>query len=221
VLLFALLCVAGCGAGSSGPQTAVTGQGPTTAQGQTTAQGPSPTSTPAVADSLTGASNQWTVLSPSCQFVQGGYQVTGTSTQGGVCVNTHLAPNQGTVSVTVTINSDSGKLAGMVLRFTGTNTYGCQDCYLFGMVSDGHWVFAEFALGASVVLASGQSSAVKTGLSQPNTLTATFQGSTFTFAINGTTVDQASNSTLKNAGRVGFLVAQGMQATYTNFAYYA
>jgi hypothetical protein len=182
-----------------------------------------PTPTPEFSDSLSQASTHWTVAAPACQFVPSSYQVSGTSTSGGVCLfinGLSLAVGDGTLTASVTITKDAVGFAGLIFRAGDGRTTGCANCYVFGVVSNGTWDFLKFVNGhGPTTIATSGSAAIHTGSGAVNTLTADFRGSHFQFTVNGTTVGQADDASLSGPGGIGVGVYLGMQAVYTNFAY--
>ncbi len=98
--------------------------------------------------------------------------------------------------VSMTINSGSG--GGILLRANGLK----GQYYLFKIDVNGNYTFELYNGSAYALLANGTSSAILTGLSEPNNLAVIADKGTFSLFVNSTYVAGASDKTL-SGGQIG------------------
>lgn len=168
-----------------------------------------PPRTIALQDSLTTKSNthDWAATS-YCFFASDGYHVKSE-------YNCYSAErNFGDATITVTsrqISGDTGMPYGIAFR-ASKGSY-----YWFAVDRKGDWAFFKSVSGTSTTLQDYTfSSAIRTSLSDTNTLIVNATGSHFVFYINGTYI-AAKDDTSLTAGYAGVGVGSG-EAVFSNFS---
>lgn len=161
--------------------------------------------TPTLDDPLTDNSlnNQWATgytdnNNTGCNFVDGSYRVQEAlqrfiRTCFAATTNFHNFVYQ--ISLTIL----SGSAGGILFRGNGAS----GQYYFFWIDTAGNYVFEVYSGNAShTVLARGFSTAILTGLDQPNSLTVIATGGTFSLFVNQTYLAGVSDQAL-NAGQIG------------------
>ena len=166
-----------------------------------TAQNPDPynTGTLAFFDPLQDNSrgNLWPDDGSLCTFSGGAYNVSVTGQGNNLCESS-AAPDLTNLTAEVQMKIVQGDCGGFDIRNDSVGNY-----YIFQVCQDGSYTFA-LSTQQSSPLASGKSSAVKTGLNQANLLAVVANGSSFSLYINHQHVKDVSDSTNTHGG-VGLL----------------
>jgi serine/threonine protein kinase len=191
---------------------------------------------PAYQDPLTSAtsnatqSEQWD-QNDHCTFQGDGYHVTTKASllnPGGSvgCREAGAQYSNATFSVDVTINSGQ---AGGLFFYVSPQTLGSYAGYLFEVDTQGNYQIirsANFSIGSDNVTLqnSTMTPALKTGTGAQNRLQVIARNGTLLFYINGTFVNQQSDSTF-TSGEIAFLADAGQSGqkadvTYSNLAVY-
>jgi VCBS repeat-containing protein len=161
------------------------------------------------ADSLSGAAAQWP-NSTDCGPTSAGYRIAPDI----ICYAPIDALDNGSVTVEVTQSSGpTDQPYGLVVRRASKGNY-----YLFGVDSDGEWVFAMCASSVNSctpVEDFTTNAAIHKGLNTKNTLAIAMAGAHFTFTINGTQVGQVDDISYAS-GLVGLATGDNTVALFQN-----
>jgi serine/threonine protein kinase len=189
---------------------------------------------PAYQDPLTNADNsktqaeQWD-QTDHCKFQGDGYHVLSSSNplnQNGGCRESGTQYSNAAMTVDVTINSGQ---SGGLFFYVSSQALGAYAGYLFEIDTQGNYQIirsSNFSIGGSNVTLqnSTMTSALKTGTGATNKLQVIARNGTLLFYINGTFVNQQSDSTF-TTGQIAFLATAGQDGqqadvTYSNLAVY-
>jgi hypothetical protein len=161
-------------------------------------------------DALTSDSGHWPT-DASCSFQPDGYHIA----DGRICYAD--AGDFSNADVSVQLRQVSGPTAGV---FSGIafRRVSQGNLYTFGISAGGQWAFTKTVNGQQVALAGTplSSSAIHQGLASANTLEVRATGSHFEFAVNGTQVGSADDTTF-TSGICGLFADQGIETSFTSF----
>jgi hypothetical protein len=161
--------------------------------------------TPTLNDPLTGSTaSDWSVYSDNgstCAFTGGALHASATAQAGGAnCLN--LTSNFSNFAYQVKMTILKGNTAaGLTFRLDSSGT----KAYLFGVGVDGTYELSLLHSNSSdngKVLSRGQSSAIATGLNQPNLVTAIVRGNTIYLYVNKQYLANTSYTT-SSSGKIG------------------
>lgn len=182
------------------------------------------------ADTNTTQTEQWD-QSDHCKFQGDGYHVLSKSSllnQNGFsgCRESGTQYSNATFTVDVTINSGQ---SGGLFFYVSNQALGAYAGYLFEIDTQGNYQImrsSDFSVGGNTVTLqnSTMTSALKTGTGAKNSLQVIARNGTLLFYINGTFVNQQSDSTY-TTGQIAFLATAGQDGqqadvTYSNLSVY-
>ena len=146
-----------------------------------------------------------------CNFVNGGYEVQ-EALKGFIhpCFATATNFSNFVYQISMTINGGSN--GGIIL--CGNKSKG--QYYFFSIDINGHYKFELYNGNAYTLLASGNNSAIQTGIGQSNSLTVLANKGVFSLFVNQTYVASASDTTLK-AGQIGMATSNTSLPTIVDF----
>ena len=101
--------------------------------------------------------------------------------------------------------------------FRATPSQNSVDAYYFQINAEGRYSLFRVQSNTAYVLLNGNSPFIKTGLNQPNTLTAIARGSSISIFINRQYVGTATDATYKS-GVIGLIVQTLQQSTEVAFS---
>lgn len=151
---------------------------------------------------------QWDEASGSCFFATGGYHVKGTG-QPQACVARNNGFGNVTFQVQVTIANGQG--GGILLRSTGSAAY------YFRISQDGTYMLLGCTgeTSCNSPLRGGFSSAITSGLNNPNLLAVVAKGSRIDVYVNNELVNSV-NDTASAHGQIGVVAEAGSEVIFNN-----
>ena len=151
--------------------------------------------------------NNWVEYIPpqggGCAFRGGAYYSTALQKDIQPCLA--QGPDFNDIAYQVQMTISTGDEGGLIFRsddINPNNYPSSTNYYLFGIRNDGHYSLSYHSNQPSVLLASGSSSAIKTGLNQPNLLTVIARGSNISLYVNQHYITSVNDGT-RSSGLIG------------------
>ncbi len=166
-------------------------------------------------DPLRDNSHKWQVTPPphGCQFTNGAYHVL--EQNDGILASCHSTLPVSNFTFEVQMQIIQGNCGGIVFRDAPSGGHA----YLFNVCTSGpragYYMLANLELPSSTVLTTGTSTAIHTGLNQPNVLATVVNGSTFDLYINHQKVARVDDST-NSQGQLAVFVNGAGEIVFTN-----
>ncbi len=156
---------------------------------------------------------QWDDNQANCTFSDGAYHATASQQGTNPCLvegtdYSDLSDFAYQVQMTIT----QGDEGGLIFRYTPINNNQSASYYLFGIKSDGHYSLSYQNTKNLLPLKQGTSSAIRSGLSNPNLLTVIAHGNTLFLYINQKYVTTVTDHNL-STGMIGVFAQNNNQVT--------
>jgi eukaryotic-like serine/threonine-protein kinase len=165
--------------------------------------------------------NNWVEYFPpqggGCAFREGAYY--STALQKGILPCLAQGPDFSDFTYQVQMTISTGDEGGLIFRSDDLNPNGdpsSTNYYLFGIRNDGHYSLSYHSNQPGVLLTSGSSSAIKTGLNQPNLLTVIARGSNISLYVNQRYITSVNDST-RSSGLIGVFAQNDGNSTELAF----